>query len=281
MANVVIYPFKYMNITQPYYGTVSHYPHTSGNIKDYPIDEAGNGTGRDPMYAPCDVKVVRIYGVGNRGTNTVWVTSTSKVKFANGKTDYLTMMMIHPNDDDIRRLWVGQVIKKGSVICYEGSDGATGNHVHLSVGMGTIAYGGWLQNSNGKWVLTTSGGTVKPEDAFYLDKTFTEVYRSNGITFKDISTAKKSSANKAKVYHAGTYVVTTDLLNVRKGPSTAYAKVPYKNFSDNAKEQIKKLNGGKAANGYVKGVTCTVYQVKKNWGKTPSGWICLDYCKVK
>lgn len=27
------------------------------------------------------------------------------------------------------------------------------------------------------------------------------------------------------------------------------------------------------------GVTCTVTEVKGNWGKTPSGWICLDYCR--
>ena len=24
----------------------------------------------------------------------------------------------------------------------------------------------------------------------------------------------------------------------------------------------------------------TVYEVKDNWGRTPSGWVCLDYCEV-
>lgn len=36
---------------------------------------------------------------------------------------------------------------------------------------------------------------------------------------------------------------------------------------------------GKPANGLVKGCTCTVSQVSGHWGKIPSGWICLDYCK--
>lgn len=30
---------------------------------------------------------------------------------------------------------------------------------------------------------------------------------------------------------------------------------------------------------YVNGVLCDVSQVSENWGKIPSGWICLDYCK--
>ncbi len=33
------------------------------------------------------------------------------------------------------------------------------------------------------------------------------------------------------------------------------------------------------ANGYVKGMVCDVSEVHGNWGKTPSGFICLDYCE--
>ena len=102
MATYLTYPFKAMTITQSYTGTVSHLPHTTGYPKDYPID------GRDPFYATCKLKVIKIYGVGNRGTNTIWLQSTEKVTFANGKTDYVTMMLIHPNDDDLRRLYIGQ-----------------------------------------------------------------------------------------------------------------------------------------------------------------------------
>jgi hypothetical protein len=53
-------------------------------------------------------------------------------------------------------------------------------------------------------------------------------------------------------------------------------------MSANAQAKIKALNKGKAADGYVKGLAFTVFEVKGKWGKTPSGWVCLDYCeKIK
>ena len=38
------YPFKTMTITQSYTGSTSHYPHTKGNYRDYPVDEGGKDT---------------------------------------------------------------------------------------------------------------------------------------------------------------------------------------------------------------------------------------------
>ncbi len=77
---------------------------------------------------------------------------------------------------------------------------------------------------------------------------------------------------------AGLYKVTAGVLNVRTGPSTGFKVKTYSEFTSNAKEQIYSLCKYKC-NGYVKGVKCTVSEVKNgNWGKTPSGWICLDYC---
>ncbi len=81
-------------------------------------------------------------------------------------------------------------------------------------------------------------------------------------------------------YTSGTYKVMADVLNVRSGAGKSYAIKKFSSFTENAKKQIKKLSNGKAVNGYVKGVVCTVSRVSnKNWGKTPSGWICLDYCQ--
>lgn len=277
MATYLTYPFKTMVITQSYTGTYSHLPHTTGNLKDYPIDEAGKDTGRDPFYAPCKLKVVKIYGVGNRGTNTIWLQSTEKVACANGKTDYITMMLIHPNDDDLRRLYIGQKFNKGDKVCWEGTDGATGNHIHLSVGLGTMIDGGWNQNSNGKWVLATSHGTIKPEDAFYVDPAFTKIEQTKGIKFKTLP--KKTNKEKTKVkYEIGNYKVTkADVLNVRKGAGTLYGAKKFSQLTANAQQKILKIAGYKA-NGYVKGLTFTVTQVKGDWGKTPSGWVNLKYC---
>ena len=72
--------------------------------------------------------------------------------------------------------------------------------------------------------------------------------------------------------------VTTEVLNVRTGPSTQYPYKKYIELTKNAQEQVI-ANCGYPANGLVKGVECTVSEVQGNWGKIPSGWICLDYTR--
>ena len=185
--NYLTYPFKTMRITQSYTGSTSHKPHTTGYPKDYPLDEGGKDGGRDAFYCPCDeLKIVRIYGVGNGGTNTIWVESTSPVYFADGTSNYTCGQITHPNDSDIRDLRVGQKFKRGQVICYEGTDGATGNHIHFSFGKGKYKGSGWTRNSKGKYVLTTTSGAYKPDQLFYVDKSFTKVANSKGLIFKDM-----------------------------------------------------------------------------------------------
>lgn len=280
MSEYLTYPFKTMKITQSYTGTTSHLPHTTVSPKDYPIDEGGKDTGRDPFYAPCKMKVRKIYGVGNRGTNTLWIESTEKVTMPNGRTDYVTIMLIHPNDSDLKRLKVGQTFKKGDIVCYEGVDGATGNHIHMSVGMGKMTGTGWTQNDNEKWVLTCTNGTIKPEDAFYIDKSFTTVINDKGLNFKEVpkkSPTTTKPKTKAK-YTVGNYKVTgAEVLNVRRGAGTIYPKVKFINLTKSAQAKILKL-AGKKVDGYVKGLTFTVSQVKGDWGRTPSGWVNLKYC---
>ena len=59
-------------------------------------------------------------------------------------------------------------------------------------------------------------------------------------------------------YALGRYITTT-ALNVRTGPGTNY--------------KIKKV--------YKKGTVFDTYEIKGNWAKTPSGWVCLNYAKLK
>lgn len=294
MAEYLTYPFRYLRITQHYNGTISHKPHWYGQLKnntfgtlpglkDYPIDEGGKDGNRDPCFARVDMVVKKIYGVGNRGTNTIWLESADKVKLANGKTDYITLMLTHPNDSDIGRLKVGMKIKAGEYICYEGADGATGNHIHMSVGTGHMSGGGWAQNANGKWVLTVTGTVLKPEQAFYIDAKQTTVLNCAGITFKQLpAKAQKASStpteSTAKKYKTGDYRVATAYLNVRKGAGANYALVRFSGLTKNAQAQILKLNHGAQSDAFVKGMEVTITEVKGNWGKCPSGWICLDYC---
>lgn len=108
------------------------------------------------------------------------------------------------------------------------------------------------------------------------------------LAVKDLSTDNYEDPEKFAlsykepiVYKKGTYVVTANLLRVRRGPSTDYDYKKFSFLTPNAQSQIRKLNAGNSAHGLVKGCVCTVSEIDDNWGKIPSGWICLDYCKMK
>ena len=79
-------------------------------------------------------------------------------------------------------------------------------------------------------------------------------------------------------YKTGNYSVKADVLNIRTGASRSFSCKKFSQLTSDAQKQILKIAGYKV-NGYVKSMICTVTQIKDNWGKTPSGWICLDYCQ--
>ena len=109
------YPTKTMNITQSYTGTYSHSKNYNGSPRDYPIDDNCGTTGRSYFYAPFDCSIKRIYGVGAKGTNTIWIQSQAPVQTPSF-TDYVTIMVIHPNDDTLGKLKVGQVFRQGAAM---------------------------------------------------------------------------------------------------------------------------------------------------------------------
>ena len=190
------YPFKKMSISQNY-KQGNHKPHWYNSKKnnDYPIDECCGDSGRSPVYAPVDMKVIKIYGLNTtKVTNSIVLQTTAKVRTPIGDK-IVIMTLTHPEESDIKKLKVGQIIKKGTIICYEGRDGyATGNHIHMTVGTGSFK--GLLENSNGKWCFIES--TVnKPEEIFYVNTKFTSIKNSNGINFKKISTDKVSETSSS------------------------------------------------------------------------------------
>ena len=249
VMNYLTYPMKTMRITQNYKGKTSHYPHTVGTPKDYPIDEGGKDTGRDGFYCPCDeMKIVRLYGAGSSGTNTIWIESATKVSFADGSRDYACGLITHPNDEDFKSLYVGRKFKRGDLICKEGSDGATANHLHISFGKGRFKGNGWKKNSKGKYVLDCTGGACKPEKLFYIDPDFTKVISKCGINLK----------NLPENYSIGTYKVDTAVLNVRSGAGTNFSKV----------------------GALVKGKRIRVLETDGIWGRMAAKkWVCLEFCK--
>ena len=256
MPNYLTYPCKVMRITQRYDGGTSHRAHMTGKPHDYSLDDGCTDGGRDWIYCGCDaLKVVRITGTKNsKKTNTIWLTSTTPCDLANGMRSVVTQQFIHPNDDDLLKIKVGQIFKRGDKICREGNDGATGNHLHLAVGLGTITNDGWVQNTNGSWVLTTTGGPIKPEDAFFVDPDFTTIRNAAGLKFKKLPALP------------GTYV-TTATLNVRTGTTADRIKpgAPVRAVLPAGKRvEVTKTKTGADGN---------------EWGRILEGWICLKYCK--
>jgi uncharacterized protein YgiM (DUF1202 family) len=80
---------------------------------------------------------------------------------------------------------------------------------------------------------------------------------SLSYTSKNSQSTTTTSSSSSK-YVLGLYVVNASALNVRAGAGTNYA--------------IKKT--------YKKGTRFDTYEIKNNWARTPSGWVCLDYCSL-
>lgn len=84
--------------------------------------------------------------------------------------------------------------------------------------------------------------------------------------------SSSTTVQKVNSYTTGTYKVNCSKLNVRTGPSTKYRIKSLNELTRSARNQ----------GGYVRGVRFTVIKVINNWGLTPSGYVCLDYCtKIK
>lgn len=169
------FPMETMRITQNPYGSTSHHPHNTGTPKDYPIDCAGVDGGRSAIFCPTEMKVTAIKYCS---TNTIWLVSTHKVNTPTFN-DYVFMTLTHWNDNDPhikKHNKVGNVIKKGEIICLEGTDGATANHIHICCGKGYSD--NWIKNSNKKVVIV--GDNKPPEQVMYRYTKFTTSVMDNG-----------------------------------------------------------------------------------------------------
>ena len=104
------------------------------------------------------------------------------------------------------------------------------------------------------------------------------VRRRDGGAYID---PEKFSAEMNLIPQPGCYRVNTAYLHVRSGPGTEFEALKFDDFSADARRQIKKLNGSQA-DYYVRGVVFGCSRVREAggrfWGKTPSGWVALDYC---
>lgn len=182
------FPQETMNVTQNYNGTVSHKPHwyKSKDYADYPIDIAGIDAGQSAVFAPVEMKVTGILS-GKGVTNTIWLVTTEEVQTPSGCMKVF-IALTHWNDGDSaikKHNKIGSIVKEGEIICYEGKDGATANHIHLVAGNADKGCGNKLiKNSNGKWV--SNGWCDKPEKLMYINDDFTKCKSSGGLVFKSM-----------------------------------------------------------------------------------------------
>lgn len=129
---------------------------------------------------------------------------------------------------------------------------------------------GALPNGRQVTVYETSGNWSRIDIGQWVCSTYLATSISNNTSYIP------TQVNQTKRYSTGRYRVTASILNVRSGPSTKYYAKRYYQLTSNARLQNRRLGG--ECNGYRRGVVFTVSKVINNWGYTPSGWICLDYC---
>ncbi len=144
-------------------------------------------------------------------------------------------------------------------------------------------------NSKNLNVRATAGGTVigslRKGTAVTVAETSGGWSRITSPVSGWVSSSYLSSSYVGKTiitgYRTGKYKVSrvsrNSVLCVRTGPGTRYSKKTYRQLSANAKTQ-NRANGNYYANGYKNNVVFTVSRVSGNWGLTPSGWVCLNYC---
>lgn len=203
-----------MNITQGYNDNYTHKRHSDGNLKDYPIDDACGSGNNSYFYCPCDEMVVKkVYGVGLRASNTIWLESTTPV-ITPTFTDYITIMIVHPEDKDLKNVYVGRKYQRDEALFPKGADGfATGPHFHITLGRGKMSGSGWAKNNLGLWILKTTGYNIKPEHGMFIDKNFTTIKNTRNIEFLSLNDEEKEEDN---IFY------TTANLNIRYGPGANY-----------------------------------------------------------
>lgn len=239
-----------IRVTQSYTGTTSHKNHwyNSKNYADYPIDLAGSGSGKSAYFATVDMKVVAIKGKNNSMTNTIWLKSVNKVKTPSGEFKaFIALTHWNDNDSAIKKLKVGKTIKKGSIICYEGVDGATANHLHVVCGNADKGCGnGLIKNSNGAWV--SNGYCLKPEKVFYIDKEFSKVVGTKDINFVDkpkIEYYKKCSSKYVSIVDALKSVGVDSSKSNRKKIAKANGIIGFVGLPFQNSKMLKLLKQGK------------------------------------
>ncbi|MEG1705290.1 MAG: M23 family metallopeptidase [Clostridia bacterium] len=164
------------------------------------------------------------------------------IKFDSNNKGFKKVFFAHLNEI---KCSVNQAVNPATIIGVMGNTGfTTGPHTHVEIRE---------YNSNGKLIKK-----LNPANYMGIPNVIGSYDSKNYRVYFD--------TNK---YVIGRYKVNTPKgLNVRIGPGTNYSKKTLSQLTYDARSQ----------GGYVNGIIFDVLEVNNNWGKTLSGWVCLDYC---
>lgn len=159
-----IWPSEVLYITQ---GAYDDYSHQVQNAVDM-ITMNGRA------YAPFTGVIVRMEA-SYSACNAVWLESTSRVVWADGTVDYMTVIFMH--DNYIWDLSVGQVVRQGEFFYDMGTAGyASAAHIHIAV----------LRGKYSPYTPFTGSGDVYAQDAFVLP-VGTTVRDDYGLAWKQLT----------------------------------------------------------------------------------------------
>lgn len=176
-----IYPFEYMRITQRH-DEGNHLPHwnLSKNYSDKPWDEGVKDSGRSYFIPQNDFIIDEVI----LSSYSVRLTSVNKLYIPyKEESDYLHITLTHIEQNDLKKLKKGQIIKKNEKIILEGKGGANAYHFHITANLGN--YYGIKLNSNNKYCFVYDNSLI-PTEAFYIDSDFTTIIDNRNYEMKKL-----------------------------------------------------------------------------------------------
>lgn len=191
---ICLFPMKTLNGSQFMNSAFTHKGAES-------LDNAGEDSGIDNVYAPCTVKCSSKDTVTIDGVNGVNFQTVKPVVCADGKLRHLTFRFIH--DNDTSDIVLGHTYLQGERIANEGTKGyATGNHSHMGVGIGHIEGAAIVRNIYGVYELINE---ISPVDVFFMNGTI--IKNGGGYNWK---TWSEPTTYQTHIQNIGDSVVAKD-----------------------------------------------------------------------
>lgn len=276
-------PFEAMYISQGSNGKYSHRGIMANDVRGLAAGVRYN------YYAPCDVKCVKTYPQSGQA---MWQ-SLEKVRFANGRIDYITFMTCH--DDTFNAVAGKTVVRQGEQLGTMGTRGnATGVHCHIQTAQTKDT--AWYAN---RYNIYQFNNEYDLDDCYFVDNTKIlhgmggNWRTTNQVPVKEISGGSVSVADQliykgSKVKFDGIFKVDilkspiktnlfgcceltgVPLIDYKNERAKAYHWIPLDDFTEVDKNgsslgQDQRITGGSS---YV--LNKNVYEVKEIDKKTNS-----------